>query len=396
MPTASPTLAQFEAAAEEFLRASCAPRAAGPGRSQRQFSLFRGSTLAEADAARAWQRSMFDAGFGWITGPPEFGGGGLPAAYLRAYQAVERRFDTPARAALGVSLGMVAPTLMEFGTPQALQRWATAVHRGDIIGCQLFSEPGAGSDLAAVSTRAALEDGAWTVDGQKVWTSGAHYSDLGLLLARTSDAPRHHNLTVFLVDMAAPGVEVRPLRQMTGGTDFNEVFLAGVRIPDEHRLGPVGGGWRVALTTLMYERGAIGGAVGGGSGLFRMDALARWLRERGCSADPHVRQAYARVYSGVTAAKIMRGRAESAVRAGQAPGPEMSLAKLALVANLTALVNVVSMALGPELVVDTGSPEAFAWAELALSVPGMRIGGGTDEIQRNIIARRVLGLPDGP
>jgi alkylation response protein AidB-like acyl-CoA dehydrogenase len=158
----------------------------------------------------------------------------------------------------------------------------------------------------------------------------------------------------------------------------------------------VGKGWQVAITTLMYERGAIGGSVGGGSGLFQMAALAQWLRDRGRASDPLVRQAYARVLAGVTAAKVMRARAESNRRAGRPPGPEMSLSKLALVANLEALAGVVSAALGPELVVDTGSPESFAWSEFVLGVPGMRLGGGTDEIQRNIIAKRVLGLPASP
>jgi alkylation response protein AidB-like acyl-CoA dehydrogenase len=392
-PVAALSLDQFRSEAESFLSSRCQWRTTDGVRTADRYSLFRGSTAAEADAAREWQRAVFDAGFGWITGPTEYGGRGLSARHERLYQSVERQFEIPGRAALGVSLGMVAPTLMEFGTAAAKSRWAKAIHRGDIIGCQLFSEPGAGSDLAAVATRATRTGDEWVVDGQKVWTSGAHYSELGLLLARSSDDGRHRNLTAFLVDMASPGVEVRPLRQMTGGADFNEVFLTDVRVPDRYRLGQVGEGWQVAVTTLMYERGAIGGAVGGGSGLFRMDALARWLRARGCAGDPLVRQAYARVHAGVTAAKIMRERAEAGRRAGRPPGPEMSLAKLALVANLAELENAVSTALGPELVVDTGSSESFEWAEFVLGLPGMRLGGGTDEIQRNIIARRVLGLP---
>lgn len=394
--TTAPPLDEFRTTARAFLDSCAAAErrtAISSSTSKRQMSLFRGSTVTEADAARAWQRTVFDAGFGWIDGPVDEGGRGLPSRYVRAYQQMEREYVTPQRSALGVSLGMVAPTLVQFGTAEAKQRWAKSLYRGDAIGCQLFSEPGAGSDLAAVATKAALEGDTWIVEGQKVWTSGAHYSDLGLLLARTSTGPRHRNLTVFLVDMGAPGVEVRPLRQMTGGADFNEVFLNAVRIPDSYRLGEVGQGWAVAMATLMYERSAIGGGVGGGSGLFRMDTLAQWIREIGRADDPLVRQAYARVHSGVSAAKTMRARAEANAKAGRPPGPEMSLSKLALVANLAALADLVADALGPRLVADTGIAETFGWTEFVLGTPGMRLGGGTDEVQRNIIAKRVLGLP---
>jgi alkylation response protein AidB-like acyl-CoA dehydrogenase len=294
-----------------------------------------------------------------------------------------------------VSLGMVAPTLQQFGSPSAVSRWLRALHRGDSVGCQLFSEPGAGSDLAAVSTRAVRQGDDWLVSGQKVWTSGAHFSDVGLLLTRTSSEPRHRNLTAFVVDMRAPGVEVRPLRQMTGGADFNEVFLSDVVIPDAYRLGEVDGGWTVAVATLMHERGAIGGSAGGGSGLFRMERVRSMLQQLGCAEDPEVREAYARLHTGVVAAKEMRARAEAAARKGQL-GAEMSLSKLALTQNLAALAHLVSVALGPKLLADTGEWGTYAWAEFVLGVPGFRLGGGTDEIQRNIVAERVLGLPKEP
>jgi alkylation response protein AidB-like acyl-CoA dehydrogenase len=389
-----PTLEYFSASAKTFLDVAAAPREIQSETSPtRQVSLFRGTSTEEANAAREWQRAVFDAGFAWITGPTTAGGRGLPARYERAYQSLERGYEVPSRAALGVSLGMVAPTLAQFGTDEARGRWLAALYRGDAIGCQLFSEPGAGSDLAAVAASAKKDGDEWIVDGQKVWTSGAHFSDVGLLLARTSPGPRHKNLTAFMIDMHAPGVEVRPLRQMTGGADFNEVFLTGARIPDAYRLGDVDGGWGVALATLMYERGAIGGAVGGGSGLFRMDALAEWLQHVGRSDDPLVRQAFAKVYSGVTAAKTMRARSDVTLKAGRPPGPEMSLSKLALVRNLAAMSDLISLALGARLIVDTGETETFDWAEFVLGVPGLRLGGGTDEVQRNIIAKRVLGLP---
>jgi alkylation response protein AidB-like acyl-CoA dehydrogenase len=396
----TPSIDEFLAGARSFLDGAV-PRAGGAGgetswgEGDDRVTLFRGATDDEVDAARAWRRTVFDAGFGWITGPVELGGRGLPAAFERAYLRLERQYLTPSRSPLGVSLGMVAPTLQQFGSPSAVSRWLRALHRGDSVGCQLFSEPGAGSDLAAVSTRAVRQGDDWVVSGQKVWTSGAHFSDVGLLLTRTSPEPRHRNLTAFVVDMRAPGVEVRPLRQMTGGADFNEVFLSDVVIPDAYRLGEVDGGWTVAVATLMHERGAIGGSAGGGSGLFRMERVRSMLQQLGRAGDPEVREAYARLHTGVVAAKEMRARAEAAARKGQL-GAEMSLSKLALTQNLAALAHLVSVALGPKLLADTGEWGTYAWAEFVLGVPGFRLGGGTDEIQRNIVAERVLGLPKEP
>jgi alkylation response protein AidB-like acyl-CoA dehydrogenase len=398
------TLDAFVADARRFLEATAAPRkpsadepsADEPTAARRRKALFSGSTGAEVQAARDYQRKAFDAGFGWISGAVRDGGRGLPPAYERAFARLEREFVIPSKGPLAVSLGMVAPTLAQFGEAAVKERWLRALRRADAVGCQLFSEPGAGSDLASVSTRAVRDGDWWVLDGQKVWTSGAHYSDIGIAIARTSPGPRHRNLTAFVVDMHAPGVDVRPLRQMTGGADFNEVFLTGVRVPDEWRLGAVGDGWRVAVAMLQHERGAIGGSSSGGSGLFRMDALARWLRDIGRAGDPEVGQAFARVYAGVTSAKAMRARADAQARAGLPPGPEMSLGKLALTANLRALSDLVALALGPRLIADTGEDATFAWTEFLLGVPGMRIGGGTDEVQRNIIAERVLGLPKEP
>lgn len=393
------SLDAFLAEARAFLdeavprRVPVADQAWGSG--DDRVTLFRGASNDEVEEARAWRRACFDAGFGWIRGPVELGGRGLPAAYEAAYLRLERDYETPSRSPLGVSLGMVAPMLEQLGSDTAVQRWLCALHRADAVGCQLFSEPGAGSDLAAVSTKAEPDGDDWIVTGQKVWTSGAHFSDVGLLLARTSAGPRHQNLTAFVIDMHAPGIEVRPLRQMTGGADFNEVFLDGVRVPDAYRLGAVDEGWKVAVATLLHERGAIGGAAGGGSGLFRMDRIAAMVRQLGRADDPQVRQAYARLYAGVTAAKEMRARAEAAARSGGA-GAEMSLSKLALVDNLQALSHLVSIVLGSKMLADTGEWGTFAWSELVLGVPGFRLGGGTDEIQRNVIAERVLRLPKEP
>ncbi|MCR8898594.1 acyl-CoA dehydrogenase family protein [Gordonia sp. GONU] len=393
----TPSVDEFAHGAREFLDSLTRDRgdAAATKPVKSRYALFSGSTDDEIAAAVEYQRALYDAGYGWITGPVEDGGAGLPPKYERAFAAVERGFPIPSKGPLSVSLGMVAPTLAQFGSPAAKNKWLKGLRRADVVGCQLFSEPAAGSDLAAVRTKAVREngDGDWVLNGQKVWTSGAHYSQVGIALTRTSDGPRHKNLTAFAVDMTAPGVEVRPLRQITGAADFNEVFLTDVVVPDEYRLGEVGEGWGVCIAMLMHERNAIGGSSSGGSGLFRMDDLAAWIADLGRGDDPVVVDAFAKVYSGVTSAKAMRARADANLKANGVPGPEMSLGKLALTANLQALSDLVSVVLGPKLVADTGAPQSYAWSELVLSVPGMRIGGGTDEIHRNTVAERFLGLP---
>lgn len=396
------TVDDFAGAARAFLSDSVSERGSRSterlSASKSKYALFAGSTDTELAAAVNYQRQLFDAGFGWITGPVEEGGAGLSRAHEKAFATVERDFAIPSKGPLSVSLGMVAPTVAQFGSDRAKTTWSKALRRADVIGCQLFSEPAAGSDLAAVRSKARFDEvsGEWVLDGQKVWTSGAHYSDIGIALTRTSDGPRHRNLTAFVVGMHSAGVGVRPLRQMTGGADFNEVFLTDVRVPDWARLGEVGGGWTVAIAMLMHERNAIGGSSSGGSGLFRMDDLASWIVELGRDDDPVVVDAFAKVYSGVTAAKAMRARADSNLKATGVPGPEMSLGKLALTSNLQALSDLVSVVLGAELIADSDRADTFAWSELVLSVPGMRIGGGTDEIHRNTVAERALGLPKEP
>ena len=387
-----------------FLETHAARRPQQPGRFRWGVGSDRVALFSEPDraeestvisAARAWRRTVFDAGFGWITGPPEYGGRGLPAGHQRAYRELERLFDTPSQDPFMISLGMVAPTILTHGLEDIRQAFLPALYRGDLIGCQLFSEPGAGSDLASIATRAVPDGDQWIVDGQKVWTSGAHYSNVGLLLARTSPGPRHRNLTAFLVDMAAPGVEVRPLRQMTGGAAFNEVFLTGVVIPGDYRLGEVGGGWTVALTTLMHERNSVGGA-GGGAGILSTARLVATAREFGLDRDPLTRQALASVYTRLAVARYTRLRSEARRRRGMPPGPEGSIAKLAHTQNLAAVADLLSGLLGPRISADSGQWGTWAWREFVLGVPGFRLGGGTDEIQRSILAERVLGLPKDP
>jgi alkylation response protein AidB-like acyl-CoA dehydrogenase len=354
----------------------------------------RAEEATEIAAAKAWRAAMFDAGFGWITGPVEYGGRGLPSGYQRAYQELERDFAVASQVPFNIGLGMVAPTIAAHGN-DSTRAYLRAMYRGEVIGCQLFSEPGSGSDLASLSTRAERDGDGWIVDGQKVWTSGAHYSDIGLLLTRTSPGPRHRNLTAFVLDMRAPGVEVRPLRQMTGGAAFNEVFLTGAVIPDDHRLGEVDGGWTVALTTLMHERNSLGG-LRGGAGILATARLVATARQFGHDRDPVTRQALAGVYSRLAIARYTHLRAEARRRSGMPPGPEGSIAKLAHTRNLAAVADLMTRILGPRLSADGGQWGTWAWHEFLLGVPGMRLGGGTDEIQRNILAERVLGLPKDP
>ncbi len=350
--------------------------------------------LAEA---QKWRAKRFDAGFGWITGPDEFGGRSLPASHQRAYDALESRYDVPNQGFFAIGLGMVAPTILAHGSTEAKEQYLRAMYRADIVGCQLFSEPGAGSDLASLQTRAVRDGEEWVLTGQKVWTSGAQYSDIGEVIARTdADQPKHRGLTGFIVDMRAPGVEIRPLRQMTGGASFNEVFFNDVRIPDDHRLGDVNNGWNVALTTLMNERAAIGagGAGGGTSGL--LSRAIEMTKAFGLNDDPLVRQRLADLIVHSRVNQYTNQRALDKIRAGQTPGPELSIAKLAGTQLAMALSDFVGTVLGPKLTADTGEWGTYAWSQFVVGNPGMRIAGGSDEVMRNIVGERVLGLPKEP
>ena len=345
------------------------------------------------ETAKAWRTKKFDAGFGWITGPTQFGGAGLTAAHERAYAAVESNYKVPNQSIFTIGLGMVAPTLLAHGTDAAKEKFLKAMWRADIVGCQLFSEPGAGSDLASLQTKAERDGDEWIITGQKVWTSGAHYSDLGEIICRTdASLPKHKGMTAFLVDMKAPGVEIRPLRQMTGGASFNEVFFNEVRVPDWYRLGAENEGWGVALTTLMNERAAIGTGSGGGE-VSMMTRITAMVRHFGLQDDALVRDMLANLYINYRVASLTNKRATDKMKAGQTPGPEMSTSKMALVNNQKLLNDFLCHVLGAKLQADTGEWGTYAWNQLLLGAPGMRIAGGSDEVMRNIVGERVLGLP---
>lgn len=407
-PTAPPDVASFQAEARVWLADHAEPKGdavvAGElswGVGDDSVAIFHDlSSEAEAElhrAASAWQQNKFDAGYGAITWDERYGGRGLSGAHERAFKAEESRFETPTTHELfSVTVGLVAPTIGVYGTQEQKDRFIRSFLRTDEYCSQLFSEPGAGSDLANLGCRAERDGDEWVLNGQKVWNSGTMFAQWGEVICRSDPtAPKHKGQTAFLLPLDAKGVEVRPIRQMSGGASFNEAFLTDVRIPDTLRLGPVGEGWKVALTTLGFERGASGG--GGGSGVGgsfrRVLALARHL---GATEDPIVRQRLARLYTGSQLLKLNGQRVRDAARAGQAPGPEGSIGKLVWTQNMTETSSVVSHLLGPHLVADTGAWGTFCWGEHVLGAPGYRIAGGSDEVQRNIVGERVLNLPREP
>lgn len=349
-------------------------------------------------------RARFDAGLAWVHFPE--GLGGLGAA-RELQNVVEHELAGTPQLNVGlqtIGLGMAAPTILTFGTDEQRRRFLRPLWTGEEIWCQLFSEPGAGSDLATLATRAVRDGDEWVVDGQKVWTSGAHHSRWAILVARTDvDVPKHRGLTYFVCDMHAPGVEVRPLRQITGEAEFNEVFLTGVRLGDDLRLGEVGDGWRVAQTTLMNERVAIGGApVRRGGGVVGLVADTWRSRPEARTHDLHQRLLRLWVEAEVT--RLAGTRLREQLSAGQ-PGPEGSGMKLAF-ADLNQALSGLDVELRGEegLVYDDWTFRRSDGVDFFGRGPGYRylrakgnsIEGGTSEILRNIIAERVLGLPSEP
>ena len=406
MSSTLPTEVAFRSDARTFLAAHCDPRQKESsrkwGEGSDKVAVFEEKT-AEAEArdvanAKAWRAAMFDAGFGWITGPTQYGGSGLPGAYQKMYDEVASEFSTPNLGMFQIGLGMVAPTFLAHGSDAAKETYLAKMWRGEIVGCQLFSEPGAGSDLASLQMKAEKDGDEWILTGQKVWTTGAQFSDIGEVICRTDpNLPKHKGLTGFIVDMHAPGVEVRPLRQMTGGASFNEVFFNEVRVADDHRLGDVNHGWTVALTTLMNERAAIGGGGGGGrAGNMGIDFLASMTDAMGKLNDPIVRQALVNIHINSEVARFTGMRAMAKIKAGQLPGPEMSIGKLALATNMTRVSDYVSQVLGVKITANSGEWGTYSWSDFVLGTPGMRIAGGSDEVMRNIVGERVLGLPKEP
>jgi alkylation response protein AidB-like acyl-CoA dehydrogenase len=397
--TTAPDVDEWRAGVRTWLSSVVPPRGDGTD-APIDFAIFQNisedAELALLDRVRDYRRARYDAGYGALALAQELGGGGLSMRYVVAFTAEEQAFATPPSTELiSVTCGLVGPTIATFGTPKQRERYATAFLRSDQLCCQLFSEPGAGSDLAAVATRAVRSADGWVLDGQKVWSSGARFADYGLLLARTDpDVAKQAGLTMFLVPMDADGVEVRPIKQMSGASSFNEVFLSDVHLGDDMRVGEIGDGWRVANATLGFERTASGQGTRRKGGTF--DDLLALARRVGKADDPVVRQQLADIYVRTQLRTATTDRVARANAAGEAPGPAASIGKLVASQNLTRIGELAASLLGARIAADTGEPDTFAWTEHLLGAPGYRLAGGTDEIQRSIIGERVLGLPREP
>jgi alkylation response protein AidB-like acyl-CoA dehydrogenase len=331
----------------------------------------------------AWQRRLFDAGLAGRSWPREYGGAGAPAWQDEIVADEQSRYGVSTKM-ISVALEMVPPVLFEHGSHEQRARHLTKILMGDESWCQLLSEPGAGSDLGSVSTRATATAGGWSVTGQKVWTSGAGTAHFALLLARSEPVPGRAGLSCFAVDMRTTGVNVRPLRQMSGGYHFNEVFLDDVFVPSRALIGRPGGGWGVLRTMLASERAAIGGGTSGRSAV-QLIALARQL---GRTGDPVARQLLASAYIRERVLDLLQAR----VIGGSGVPAGGSLTKL-LYSDHARRTAADAMRLLGAAGLTSGHPEAAPWTERLLFAPGLRLGGGTDEIQRNTIAERGLGLP---
>jgi alkylation response protein AidB-like acyl-CoA dehydrogenase len=377
----------FRAEARQWLSAHASPKASS------------GGELAEHDLGhhiqkcRDWQRVLFDNGWAGITWPKQFGGRGASPIQAAIFAEEMAQFDV-STGAFAVSIGMVGPTLIAHGTPEQQQRHLQPILRGDEVWCQLFSEPGSGSDLASLGTRAVRDGDDWIINGQKVWTSFGQFADYAILLARTNvDAPKHAGITYFILDMKTPGIEVRPITQITGVQHFNEVFLTDVRIPHHNVLGDVDGGWRVAQTTLSNERSHIGS--GGGS--WTVAQLIDVARSNGLHNDPRIRQGLAQAHARAETLRFLGLRMRTAMSQLRMPGPEMLTLKLAFANHWRITADLAAEIVGAGAMLwDSDAPEQNQWGQQLLSQFAIRIGGGTDEIQRNIIAERGLGLPREP
>lgn len=353
---------------------------------------------AVLDALASWHQKKAERGYHAILWPAELGGLGLSKEHSRAFNALEAQYLLPDRHELfSVTTGLIAPTVRQFGTDEQKERFVDKFMRAEWWCCQLFSEPGAGSDLAGLGCRAERDGDEWVINGQKVWSSGAQYSEWGELIARSDvDAPKHKGMTAFLVPLEGEGIEVRPIKQMSGGTSFNEVFFSDFRVPDTNRLGPVGEGWKVALTTLGFERDHSDTRVKQKRPGGNWDDVLATARARGVTNDPIIRQRLAEVYISQQVQTYTNRRAAEQIKLGGTPGPEGSLGKLLWTEGMTLISDVMCDILGASLTADTGEWATYEWHEHVLGAPGYRIAGGSDEVQRNILGERVLGLPGEP
>jgi alkylation response protein AidB-like acyl-CoA dehydrogenase len=340
----------------------------------------------------AWQGRLGSAGLIGVDWPTEYGGQGLGPEY--AHIAVEEldRADAPGPFDV-IGVEIFAPTFLRAASATQKARYLSPMLRGSEIWCQLYSEPGAGSDLAGVSTRARqTPDGAWVITGQKVWTTNGQLADFGLALVRTDrEVPKHRGLTLFIIPMRSPGVTVRGLRQISGEAEFNEIFLDEVEVGPQNIVGEIGGGWKIALTSLAFERMSMG--LGGEGKNLRASRFARALAGLpGITDQPEVMRRLGEVGADLLAVSLGGARAMGQLRRGVAPSPAVGLAKVTLVRAAMAGCDLVAEALGPDALDETVSP----WAYSISFLPGLRSAGGTEEIIRNTVGDRVLGLPPEP
>ncbi len=389
--TDTPEEAQFRQEARDWLDVN-APRGTD---TTNKFTVGGGDEVAALRDAKAWQGKKADAGWVGIHWPRAFGGHELPPLYTVIYRMEESNYLVP-RGFFEIGLGMCAPVLMSYATPEQVKQYLPDMMRGEKIWCQLFSEPSAGSDVAGIRTSARREGDEWVINGQKVWTSGAHFADYGILVTRHDPTlPKHKGLTYFFLDMKSPGVEVRRIKSIPGRSHFCEVFFNDVRIPDAHRLGEVGQGWQVALTTLMHERLAVGQASG--TNFDEIFALARQLELEGGPAikDALVRDKLADWYVRDKGLEYAQYRMLTKLSRGEMPGPEASVTKVVSAIQVQHVAGFAMELMGAGGIIDDEqlSPASAAFQLSFLASPGYRIAGGSDEILRNIIAERVLGLP---
>ena len=345
------------------------------------------------EAAAEWQKKKYDAGWAMIHWPKEFGGIGATPIERIIWAQEESKFNVP-KGVYEIGLGMAGPVMMEYATDEQKERYLPPMAEGKEIWCQLFSEPSAGSDVAGLRSKAVQDGENWIVNGQKVWTSGAHFSDFGILVVRHDPSlEKHKGLTFFFVDMKSPGIEVKPIKQLTGGSSFNEVYFNDVVIPDSQRLGEIVDGWKVAITTLMNERLAVGDADG-------VDANEAFELAKKHDKDGEqlidnnaVRESIADWYCEASGLKNTKLRTMSALSRGDTPGPEASITKIVSANKLQAIGNfgMDSSDMSGMLMDEESDFIKFQMAWMGAA--GLRIAGGTDEILKNIIAERVLGLP---
>lgn len=390
----TPEEAVWRAECNEFLAAHASLK---PERADLGQSFWARARTPEEEAehgrrGRAWQRTKFDAGWAGLTWPVEYGGRGLSSHFAGIFAEEEGRYDVP-HGPFAQSIGMAGPTIIVHGTDDQKARYLTPMLTGEETWCQLFSEPGAGSDLAGLRTAGVVDGDEIIVNGQKVWTSNALEAAFGMLLVRTDvDQPKHRGITYLVVDMATPGIEIRPLRQPTGRSEFNEVFLDDVRVPLANVIGEINGGWGPILTTLTNERTGIGGQSG------MVAEVIDLARHFGVADDEAVRQALAGLHAVAETIRYLGFRVRTAASRGEAPGPESSVLKLANSRRLERLADVSMAIMGPAATLygDDAHMGGF-WQNHAFLGQWMsRIGGGTDEVQRNIIGENVLGLPQEP